>query len=142
MTAHLEAYCAAIDDDTVKAWKAAWKAAAVWLFAAQDLPTNTEGKEEAIGYAEKAKAEAKAEAKCKAKEAEEKADRKAKDAAYNEALSAYQEKRDSASSADDWNDVATAAMDMQAAAADLHDSDKIQVAKDAKADAERKEKDA
>ncbi|MCP4243645.1 MAG: hypothetical protein GY772_24085, partial [bacterium] len=72
-SAFLEAYCAAIDADTVKAWKAAWKAAAVWLFAAQDLPTNTEGKEEAIGYAK----EAKAEAERLVKEAEEKADRKA-----------------------------------------------------------------
>ena len=77
-----------------------------------------------------------------AKEAEEKAKAELKEAAYKKALSTYQEKRDSASSAEDWNDVATAAMDMQAAAADLHDSDKIQVAKDAKADAERKEKDA
>ena len=138
MTAHLEAYCAAIDADTVEAWTDVWVAAAGWLFAAQDLLTGTEGKEEAIGYAK----EAEDKAERKAKEAKEKAERKAKEAAYNEALSAYQEKRDSASSAEDWNDVATAAMDMQAAAADLHDSDKIQVAKDAKVDAERKEKDA
>ena len=76
MTAYDEAYSAAIDAidaNTVNAWKAAWKAAAVWLFAAQDLPMGTEGKEEAIGYAK----EAKAEAERLVKKAEEKADRKA-----------------------------------------------------------------
>ena len=71
MTAYDEAYRHAIDadTDTVKAWKAAWKAAAAWVSAARRLPVGTVGKEEA---------------KEEAKEAEEKAERKATEAERKE----------------------------------------------------------
>ena len=117
-----------------EAWNAAWMAAATWADAADDLPRGTDGKEEAERKAKEAKAEA-----------EEKAERKAKEAAYKKALSTYQEKRDSPSGPEEWNDVAKAALDMQAAAADLPDDKRVaavEFAEKAKAEAKAELKEA
>ena len=95
-------------------WNCVVSSAFTMLFAAQDIPTDNA---KAIAEAEEAIA--------KAKEAKEEAERKEKEAAYKKAFSAYQEKRKSASRANNWDDVANAAMGMRAAAADLHDDDNI-----------------